>query len=293
MSSDEKIDELSNKMDIFSDAFQKVSLTLIAKMTEIADALSRIAAETELLGKIKSQNAENTKAMEKIDNLLTALNRRLDKLSEGGFRLPTMDAAPAPQTKAAPPPLQEVSSPDEESLFSMPATPSAPDEPIEDKIEGLEIPAEEGEREQTLTPPPEPPAGKKGKEKGKEAKGAEAPKKGKEKGKGKEAKSTPVEEGGEENEGPVLQISDPSNPSFQIMQNLSIDVNACKSSEDIGKAFLRAKDALTSTIKFHPALFDLIKVGNDYIRKKPKIDAKFVKEVQGTIETVYKKLGGT
>jgi len=120
-----------------------------------------------------------------------------------------------------------------------------------------------------------------------------APKKGKEKGKGKEAKSAPVEGGGEEIEGPVLQISDPGNPTFQIMQNLSIDVNAAKSSEEIGKAFLRAKDALTSTIKFHPALFDLIKVGNDFIRKKPKIDAKFIKEVQGTIETVYKKLGGT
>jgi hypothetical protein len=133
-----------------------------------------------------------------------------------------------------------------------------------------------------------------------------APKKGKEikapeptapkKSKGKEPTPAPPPDEEEEaavgSDLPVLQISDSSNPSFQIMQNLSAEVNSCRDSEDIGKAFLRAKEALTGTIKFHPALFDLIKVGNDYIRKKPKIDAKFMKEVQDTIESVYKKLGG-
>jgi hypothetical protein len=138
---------------------------------------------------------------------------------------------------------------------------------------------------------PAPPAPKRGKEIKTPA--PPAPKKG------KEVKYAPPsdEETPEEMEGasdlPVLQISDPGNPAFQIMQSLSAEVNNCKSSEDIGKAFLRAKEALTGTIKFHPALFDLIKVGNDYIRKKPKIDPKLIKDVQDTVESVYKKLGGS
>ncbi len=92
---------------------------------------------------------------------------------------------------------------------------------------------------------------------------------------------------------PFLQVKDGGNPTFVIIQNLSKEVNELGASEEIGKAFLRAKDLLTAQIKFHPALFDLIKFGNDYIRKKPAVDAVFRAEVLKKIEELYRKFGGT
>ncbi|OLS11992.1 MAG: hypothetical protein RBG13Loki_4401 [Promethearchaeota archaeon CR_4] len=68
-------------------------------------------------------------------------------------------------------------------------------------------------------------------------------------------------------------------------------MNELASSEEIGKAFLRTKDQLTAQIKFHPALFDLIKYGNDYIRKKPAMNTEFIRDVQKKLAEIYQKIG--
>jgi len=78
----------------------------------------------------------------------------------------------------------------------------------------------------------------------------------------------------------------------EILLNLSNEVNALTSSEEIGKAILRTKDQLAAQIKVHPALFDLIKYGNDYIRKKPAVNTAFIRDVQQKLAEIERKISG-
>ncbi len=75
---------VDEKIDLCTTAFEKISNTLISKMTEIVNKLTKIAAETELLGKINNQLAENNKQAQNVANLITSLNMRLDKVGNGG-----------------------------------------------------------------------------------------------------------------------------------------------------------------------------------------------------------------
>ncbi len=52
-------------------------------MTEIVNKLTKIAGETEMLGKINQQLADNNKQAQNITNLITSLNMRLDKVGNG------------------------------------------------------------------------------------------------------------------------------------------------------------------------------------------------------------------
>ena len=82
-----KMDEANiiSKIDLCTAAFEKISNTLITKMGEIVNKLSKIASETELLGKINNQLMENNKQAQNITNLITSLNMRLDKLGNNGI----------------------------------------------------------------------------------------------------------------------------------------------------------------------------------------------------------------
>ncbi len=73
----------ADKIDLCTTAFEKISNTLIAKMGEIVNKLTKIAAETELLGKINNQLTENNKQAQNVANLITSLNMRLDKVGNG------------------------------------------------------------------------------------------------------------------------------------------------------------------------------------------------------------------
>ncbi len=72
-----------DKIELCTTAFDKISQTLIGKMTEIVNKLTKIAAETEMLGKINQQLTDNNKQAQNITNLITSLNMRLDKVGNG------------------------------------------------------------------------------------------------------------------------------------------------------------------------------------------------------------------
>ncbi len=74
---------VEEKIDLCTTAFEKISQTLISKMTEIVNKLTKIASETEVLGKIMQQLADNNKQGQNISNLITSLNMRLDKNNGG------------------------------------------------------------------------------------------------------------------------------------------------------------------------------------------------------------------
>ncbi len=75
--------ETDEKIELCTTAFEKISDTLITKMTEIVNKLTKIAAETEMLGKINQQLTDNNKQAQNITSLITSLNMRLDKVSNG------------------------------------------------------------------------------------------------------------------------------------------------------------------------------------------------------------------
>ncbi len=277
---------VNQKVDQFQAKFETVALTLIAKLAEINESLDRISSDTELLTKIKIQLAENIKQSSAVEKHINALNSRLDKLGIGGLGIPAGGISSTPisasNSKASAP-----SSNGEESIFSMPVSPTIPEKEgaIKDDLSNLELPPPTPAKTSPLSPLPPMP----------KPKGANPlppvsvpdpaamltalpP---------KPVPRAPT------NNNPFLQIKDGGNPTFVIIQNLSQEVNGLGSGEDIGKAFLRAKDLLTAQIKFHPALFDLIKFGNDYIRKKPAVNAAFMAEVQKKVEELYHKFGGT
>ncbi len=74
---------VEEKIDLCTTAFEKISQTLISKMTEIVNKLTKIASETEVLGKIMQQLTDNNKQGQNISNLITSLNMRLDKNNGG------------------------------------------------------------------------------------------------------------------------------------------------------------------------------------------------------------------
>ncbi len=274
---------IDSKIDVFTDTFSKVALTLIAKLAEINESLDRISSDTELLAKIKIQLAENMKQSSAMEKHINALNVRLDRCGIGGLGIPMGGTAPASAPVSAP-----KSSLGEDSIFSMPATPTTADKEgaLKDDLKGLDLPPVPSvPKSSPLTPLPAMPklTGTK------PAPQISAP--------DPVAKLTalppkPVPRAAS-SDLPFIQIKNPENPTFVIIQNLSKDANELGTSEEIGRAFLRAKDLLTAQIKFHPALFDLIKFGNDYIRKKPAVDAAFRAEVQKKVEELYRKFGGT
>ncbi len=284
---------------MFTAAFEKVTLTLIAKLAEINESLSRISSDTELLAKIKIQLAENMKQSSAVEKHINVLNSRLDKMGIGGLSMAAM-GTPEPSPMNMPKPATSNAS-GEDSLFSMPATPSTAEKEgaLKDNLADLGLPPVDSlfpkqakgkidppisVKPSPLTPLPNMP----------KPKGTKAP------------AQLPTPEPAAKlsplpnkpapravSNLPYLQIKSPENTSFVIIQNLSKEVNELDSSEEIGKAFLRAKDLLTAQIKFHPALFDLIKYGNDYIRKKPAVNDDFRVEVQKKVEELYHKFGGT
>ncbi len=75
--------EAADKIDLCTTAFDKISQNLISKMGEIVNKLTKIAAETEILGKIMNQLSDNNKQAQNISNLITSLNMRLDKAGNG------------------------------------------------------------------------------------------------------------------------------------------------------------------------------------------------------------------
>ncbi len=306
-----KMSTMDEKVDLFSAAFEKIALTLIAKLAEIDDTLARIASDTELLSKIKIQLAENIKLSSAIERHINALNSRLDKMgfeALGGIPA-TVVSQPLPLTATPKPGTSNSTS--EESLFSMPAPASQgeKDGALKVDLNGLTLPpAEELLSKQgkgtnptpakasQLTPLPEMPKPKGAKAKSK-VPAPEAP-----------VKLSPVPEKpvphvaavpekpvphvAANSNLPFLEIKNAENAAFVLIQNLSKEVNELGTSEEIGRAFLRTKDQITAQIKFHPALFELIKFGNDYIRKKPTVNNEFRKEVQKKIEELYRKFGG-
>ncbi len=296
---------VDQKVDLFTDTFSKVALTLIAKLAEINESLDRISSDTELLAKIKIQLAENMKQSSSMEKHINALNLRLDKLGIGGLGMPTVGVPPSPPPTGAAKPIIS-NSKSEDSFFSMPAPHTAADKDgsLKDDLKGLDFPpVPSPAKASPLTPrldfPPVPSPAK-------ASPLTPLPQMPKPKG----AKDTPLISAPDPmatltalpakpvprvptSNLPFLQVKDGGNPTFVIIQNLSKEVNELGASEEIGKAFLRAKDLLTAQIKFHPALFDLIKFGNDYIRKKPAVDAAFRAEVLKKIEELYRKFGGT
>ncbi len=75
---------IEEKIDLCTTALEKISQNLIQKLGDIVNKLTKIAAETELLGKIKNQLDENNKQSQNITNLITSLNMRLDNRNNGG-----------------------------------------------------------------------------------------------------------------------------------------------------------------------------------------------------------------
>ncbi len=76
----EKMASLKNQIESVTNAFSQTTNNLMTKMTEMSNTLKSITAASEILPKIKMQNAENNRFMQKLEQSLSGLMRRLDKL---------------------------------------------------------------------------------------------------------------------------------------------------------------------------------------------------------------------
>ncbi|MCP4761709.1 MAG: hypothetical protein GY870_08005 [archaeon] len=72
----------------FSDYFQEVCMTLIAKMAEITDKLDRVTGAVEMVDKVRIQNSENKQIMKGINKGLEKLKDTISEMERLGFILP-------------------------------------------------------------------------------------------------------------------------------------------------------------------------------------------------------------
>lgn len=86
--SEEEIKKAEEDLKAFTAKFEEVSMTLIAKMAEINDKLSRVTASVEMVDKLRIQNAENKQVMSNVESGIKNLTRRLEKMANDGFKIP-------------------------------------------------------------------------------------------------------------------------------------------------------------------------------------------------------------
>lgn len=86
--SEEEMKKAEEDLKAFTAKFEEVSMTLIAKMSEINDKLSRVTASVEMVDKLRIQNAENKQVMSNVESGVKNLTRRLEKMANDGFKIP-------------------------------------------------------------------------------------------------------------------------------------------------------------------------------------------------------------
>jgi len=86
--SESDLSKIQEELNKFATKFEEVSMTLIAKMSEIDDKLNRINMAVELVEKLRIQKAENKRIMENVESGFKNLLRRLESLAKDGFVIP-------------------------------------------------------------------------------------------------------------------------------------------------------------------------------------------------------------
>ncbi|MHA1733643.1 MAG: hypothetical protein ACTSU5_16970 [Promethearchaeota archaeon] len=310
-----QVDEMGKLIDDFTQSFTGISFTLIAKMAEITDSLSRISEAAEILPKLKVMNAESEKFMKKLETTFSMVLQRLDKLSMDGGTLPTGPApsreepaskvegasldspapvgldSPAPVGLDSPAPVGlDSPAPTTHGAETVMGVPTSREEDKKEIVAGVEVgvevePTPSAAAPSTAEPVATTPVVELPGE-GREEVASELDNMFKEMATLKpESEKASTQPGSEL---PVLQIRDPSNVVHRIFQDLSKAANACTSYRELGEKVSQAKDNIANQIRFHAALFDMIKIANSYFKRKDELlDDGAKREIQAQIEDWY------
>ncbi|MHA1339334.1 MAG: hypothetical protein ACTSRZ_04500 [Promethearchaeota archaeon] len=272
------LSKLEEELNKFAAKFEEVSMTLIAKMSEIDDKLNRINFAVELVEKLRIQKAENKRIMMNVENGFKNLLRRLEKMAKDGFVIPE-GGGEVKETGSLSALNMTIESTEEieDDLADLGEPPSM--EEIEKQlIEMGELPSKE-EPNKGAVSQPQPPITQPN-----IATQLPSPKLSKPENVQYTQSASGIPKSN------LQKIPNPKTPQ-EILQNLIINVEEANLESHVGMLILKAKDELSKLIPFHSTYFDMVMVGGKIKASQKPNSAKLVNEIKTKINEWMQKFG--